>query len=222
MKFYLNRRMKPGQNQTPSTSDRQPRTLRRSKRRSEPSLSQSQLTDFFASTSKANTRKSPSPPSIEPELLLLDKKTRRSNSLPSHDDAFSSRMQLILYHHLLSALLSPTFSFSMFCEKVQVDPSAQCSDEFLVHVGLGSERDGNVLLGYPACLDELGDLWRPTVHSLCVRGVSPTLEIVYRKQPKRSASALLEASPSSTSDDITLADQEARDLARAIAASMRE
>jgi hypothetical protein len=131
-------------------------------------------------------------------------------------------MQLMLYHHLLSALLSPTFSFNMFWEKVQVDPSAQFSDEFLVQVGLGSERDGKVVLGYPACLDDLADLWRSTVHSLCVRGVSPTLEIVYRKQPKHSASALLEASPPSTSDDIALADQEACDLAHAIAASMRE
>jgi exonuclease V len=126
----------------------------------------------------------------------------------------------MLYHHLLSALLSPTFSFNMFWEKVQVDPSAQFSDEFLVQVGLGRERDGNVVLGYPACLDDLADLWRSTVHSLRVRGVSPTLEIVYRNQPKHNVS--LGASRSSTSDDIARADQEARDLARAIAASMRE
>jgi hypothetical protein len=42
------------------------------------------------------------------------------------------------------------------------------------------------------------------------------------KQPKHSTSASLEASPPGTSDDIALADQEARDYARAIAASMRE
>jgi exonuclease V len=129
-------------------------------------------------------------------------------------------MQLMLYHHLLSALLSPTFSFNIFWEKIQVDPSAQFSDEFLLQAGLARETDGKVVLGYPACLDDLTDLWRSTVHSLRVRGVSPTLEIVYRKQPKHSAAS--GASRPSTSDEFALADQEARDLARTIAASLRE
>jgi exonuclease V len=81
------------------------------------------------------------------ELSLTDTKTRRFNSLPSDDDALSSRMQLILYRHLLSSLLSPTFSFSAFWEKIGVDPFVQFSDEFLLKAGLARETDGTVVLG---------------------------------------------------------------------------
>ncbi|KAI0248356.1 exonuclease V [Lactifluus subvellereus] len=157
---------------------------------------------------------------IVQELFLLDTKTRRSNLFPSDDDAFSSRMQLMLYHHLLSALLSPTFSFNTFWEKIQVDPSVEFSDEFLLQAGLARKTDGKVIQGYPACLDDLADLWRLTVRSLQVRGVSRTLEIEYRTQPKRGAT--LGVSRPSTLDDFAIANQEARELARAIAASLRE
>jgi len=145
------------------------------------------------------------------ELSLLDTKTRRSKSLPSDDDAYSSRMQLMLYHHLLSALVAPTFSFNAFWEKIHVDPSAQLSDAFLLQSGLARESDGIVVLGYPSCLDDLADLWRVTIRSMHVRGLSPTLEIVYRTQPKRG-----------TLDDFAAADREARDIACAIASSMRD
>ncbi|KAH9962734.1 exonuclease V [Lactifluus volemus] len=207
----------------PSSHNKQPpasvlETPRKSKRRREPSPSQAHLTDFFTSPpSKANSVRSRGY-----ELRLLDTKTRRSDTLPSYDDAFSSRMQLMLYRHLLSALLSPSFSFKMFWERVQVDPSAQFSDEFLLQVGLARQTDGKVLLGYPACLDDLVDLWCSTIHSSPLQSVSPTLEIVYRKQLMHNATTEVSHPRSSTSYDFAVADQEARDLARAIAASLRE
>lgn len=122
----------------------------------------------------------------------------------------------MLYHHLLSALLSPTFSFSAFWEKVQVDPLAQFSDEFLIQSGLARQADGNVVLASAECLDDLTDLWHSTVHSLDVQGVSPTLEIVYRTQPKRTRQTRLDDSFGN------VADPEARELALAIGASRRE
>jgi len=155
------------------------------------------------------------------ELSLLDTKTRRFNSLPSDDDAFSSRMQLMLYHSLLSALISPTFSFNAFWEKLHVDSSAQLSDAFLLQSGLAHERDGKVVLGYPACLDDLADIWHSTVRSLHVRGISSTLELVYRSQKSRRRAAP-ELSRSGISEDITAAHREARDIERAIAASLQE
>jgi exonuclease V len=164
----------------------------------------------------------PPPRSRGYELRILDTKTRRSNTLPSYDDAFSSRMQLMLYRHLLSALLSPSFSFSTFWEKVQVDPSAQFSDGFLLQVGLARQTDGKVVLGYPACLDDLADLWCSTVHSSPLQSVSPTLEIVYRKQLEHNATSEASRPHPSTSYDFAVADQEARDLTHAIAASLRE
>jgi exonuclease V len=161
------------------------------------------------------------------ELSLIDTKTRRSNSLPSDDDAFSARMQLMLYHHLLSALLSPKFSFSAFWEKVNVDPFAQLSDTFLLQSGLARETDGkSAVLGCAECLDDLADLWHLTVQSLHVQSVSPTLEIVYRTQPKRgaAAAAALEVSRQYITGDYfgSAADREDRDIARAIEASRQE
>ena len=157
------------------------------------------------------------------ELSLVDTKTRRSNSLPSDDDALSSRMQLMLYHHLLSALLSPTFSFSAFWEKVHVDPFAPLSDEFLLQSGLARKTDGEAVLGCAECLDDLADLWHTAVHSLQVQGVSPTLEIVYRTQSKRRGAAAEVSLPSTSLDeDFGAADQEAREIARVIEASRQE
>jgi exonuclease V len=194
-----------------------PWTPEKSTKQRESSSTQSHLTEFFASPSKAKSRKSASPPrNMVHELSLIDTKTRRSNSLPSDDDAFSSRMQLMLYHHLLSALLSPTFSFSAFWEKVQVDPLAQFSDEFLIQSGLARQADGNVVLASAECLDDLADLWHSTVRSLEVQGVSPTLEIVYRTQPKRTRQTRLNDSFGN------VADPEARELALAIGASRQE
>jgi exonuclease V len=197
------------------------RTSQRSNKRRELSPSQSHVMDFFTSPSKAKASRSPSPicPMVH-ELSLKDTKTRRFNSLPSDDDALSSRMQLMLYRHLLSSLLSPTFSFSAFWEKIGVDPFVQFSDEFLLKAGLARETDGTVVLGYPACLDDLADLWRSTVHSLRLKSVSPILEIVYRTQPKHSAAP--NPTRVDTLYDFAAADREARDIARAIEASLRE
>jgi exonuclease V len=195
-----------------------PWTPKKSTKQRESSPTQSHLTDFFASPSKEKSRKSASPPrNIAHELYLIDTKTRRSNSLPSDDDAFSSRMQLMLYRHLLSALLSPTFSFSAFWEKVQVDTFAQFSDAFLMQSGLARQTDGNAVLASAECLDDLTDLWHSTVRSLQVQGVSPTLEIVYRTQPKRARQTRLDVSFGNN-----VADPEARELALAIETSRQE
>jgi exonuclease V len=180
--------------------------------------------DFFASPSKAKSRKSASPPgNMVHELSLVDTKTRRSNLLPSDDDALSSHMQLMLYHHLLSALLSPTFSFSSFWEKVQVDPFAQFSDAFLMQSGLARQADENVVLASAECLDDLTDLWHSTVRSLQVPGVSSTLEIVYRSQSKCGAAAPEDSRQTKLSDVFgNVVDREARDLALAIEASRQD
>jgi exonuclease V len=191
-----------------------PGTPRKSKKPRE--SSPPQLTIFFPPSPKDKVRKSksasPSPHPMVNELSILDTKTRRSNWLPSDDDAYSSRMQLMLYHHLLSALLAPTFSFNAFWEKIRADPFAQLSDAFLLQSGLArGGSDGVVVQKYHSCLDDLTDLWRTTLRSMNVRGLSPALEIVYRAQPKRS-----------TLNHFAVAEREARDIAHAIASSMRD
>lgn len=178
------------------------------------SPSQPELTDFFPSSpSKGNVRKSASPSRPRAnELSILDTKTRRSNWLPSDDDAYSSRMQLMLYHHLLSALLAPTFPFHAFWERIRANPFAELSDAFLLQCGLAHETDGVVVQKYFSSLDDLTNLWHTTLNSMHVRGLSPTLEIVYRAQSKRGK----------LKDDFAAADREARDIARALASSIRE
>jgi exonuclease V len=132
-------------------------------------------------------------------------------------------MQLMLYHHLLSALLSPEFSFSAFWEMVKVDPFAQFSDAFLMQSGLARQTDEDVVLASAECLDGLTDLWHSTVRSLQVQGVSPTLEIVYRTQSKRSAAAPMVSRQTRLNDGFGNAlDRETGDLALAIEASRRE
>lgn len=204
-----------------------PETPKRSKKRRKVSPSQSHVTDFFPSPSEAKASHSPSPspspiPTVVHELSILDTKTRHINSLPSDDDAFSSRMQLMLYRHLLSELLSPTFSFNTFWEKVQVDPFAKFSDEFLQQSGVAPLIDGNIVLGFPECLNDIADLWCSTVDSLCLRTVSPTLEIVYRTRSKRGAALTPKPSRADTSGYFATAEQEKRDIDRAIEASLRE
>jgi exonuclease V len=201
-----------------------PGTHKKSTKQRESPLTQFHLTDFFASPSKAKSRESASPPrNTIQELSLIDTKTRRSKSLPSDDDAFSSRMQLMLYHHLLSALISPTFSFSTFWEKVQVDPFAQFSDAFLTQTGLARQTDESVVLTSAECLDDLTDLFHSTVRSLQVQGVSPTLEIIYRTPTKRSAAPPDDFRQTRLTDGFgNGADPEARNLALAIEASRRE
>jgi exonuclease V len=128
----------------------------------------------------------------------------------------------MLYRHLLSELLSPTFSFSTFWEKVQVDPFAKFSDEFLQRSGVAPQTDGKVVLGFPECLEDVTDLWRSTVGSLCLQSVSPTLEIVYRTNSKRSAARVPKPSRADISGHFAAAGQEKRDIDRAIEASLRE
>jgi exonuclease V len=131
-------------------------------------------------------------------------------------------MQLMLYRHLLSELLSPTFSFSTFWEKVRVDPFAKFSDEFLQQPGVAPLIDGKVGPGFPECLKDVADLWRSTVDSLCLQGVSPALEIVYRTRSKRGAALKRKPSRADTSGYFAAAEQEKRDVDRAIEASLRE
>jgi exonuclease V len=93
--------------------------------------------------------------------------------------------------------------------------------------GLARETDGKTaVLGCAECLDDLADLWHLTVNSLQVQGVSPTLEIIYRTQPKRGAAAAVAVAevsrPGISDDDFGAADREARDIARAIEASRQE
>jgi exonuclease V len=116
------------------------------------------------------------PPSYA--LHLIDTKTRRTNSLPSDEDALPSRLQLMLYHRLLSHLLSPSFDFAAFWTRLGIDSSKPFSPQFVSQADLPRTRLG--------CLDDLVAAWHHDVRSLCIFGVDPVLTLTYRTRPVES------------------------------------
>ncbi|KAF4573308.1 hypothetical protein EYR36_007819 [Pleurotus pulmonarius] len=122
-------------------------------------------------------------------LHVLDTKSRRTNSLPPHADTLSSRLQVMLYHRLLNSILSApsggTFDINELWNKLNLDPNKPFSDEFLVQAGLIPDfEDEGAPKPTANCLEKLVHRWYHTVAGLEVIGVSPMLELVYRKQPQ--------------------------------------
>lgn len=112
-------------------------------------------------------------------LHLIETKTRRRESLPSDEDALPSRLQLMLYHRLLSSLISPEipFDFTRLWDETNVDPARPFSETFL-------SQAGSSLGTYPAftCLDDLTVFWRNATLELDIPGIDPCLQLIYRRQ----------------------------------------
>ncbi|KAH9948234.1 exonuclease V [Amylocystis lapponica] len=226
----LNKRSSPS---TPSKS--KPKKTCRS-----PSPTQAQITTFFSSNPPTPKReqangsadvRAPSEP-IQPStprvstislpdvptspaptfrLHMSDTKTRRNRRLPADPDTLQSRLQLMLYHRLLTPLLMPAaqpFDFSALWARAGVDPARPLTPAFMLQAGL--------LLppapGAPGttCLHDLAAAWTHTAHALAVDAVDDTLTLVYRAQPRARTPAGAQTHP----------EQEARDLARALEASL--
>jgi exonuclease V len=69
------------------------------------------------------------------KVFLCDVKTRSVRSLPT-DIAFRpTRMQLMLYHNLLSALATNSVDFSILTDRYKLGPSKVFSDSFIAEVG---------------------------------------------------------------------------------------
>ncbi|KIL71568.1 hypothetical protein M378DRAFT_65079 [Amanita muscaria Koide BX008] len=145
-------------------------------------------------------------------LMITDTKTRRTDSLPSTDDTLASRLQLMLYHRLLSGLLSeyPPFDFSSLWDRLGLDSSAIFSTQFLLEAGLVTDDRQERM----ACLDDLVNCWHRTAQHLDVVGVDSELHLVYRLQPKFQGSSTRRRRKSTSQED--------RDLALAIEASLRD
>lgn len=172
-------------------------------------------------------------------LHISDTKTRRTASLPPEEDTLSARLQLMLYHRLLSSLLQPPAPSSSKARKSLRSPPSVDFAEIWVRLGLDAQkpfsarfvRDAGLAPG--ACLADLVQTWQHTAAALDVGSVDRTLTLVYRLQPAaarqirereraemegaelaRAIEASLNAAPNAWAggDD---------DLARAIGASMR-
>ncbi|KAI0706286.1 exonuclease V [Cerioporus squamosus] len=172
-------------------------------------------------------------------LHLSDTKTRIRPSLPPDEDTYASRIQLMLYHRLLSNLLAtadPSISsaqpleFELLWERAGVDPHRKFSESFISQAGLspsgGTSPDQSPYLAGLSCLDDLTAAWRHAVEALNVAGIDKTLTLVYRQQPaKRHHNGNGKGKQKSRAQGpaaAALSDQEAQELAVAIQASISD
>lgn len=112
--------------------------------------------------------------------MMVDTKTRRQNSLPSDDDALSSRLQLMLYHRFLNSLLDSSFDFPGFWARNELDSQKSFSEIFLSQVY--PILDG-IAAPQLSCLDDVTQLWLDMVPKLDISGVDATLHLIYRLRP---------------------------------------
>ena len=162
------------------------------------------------------------------ELRILDYKTRRASNIPLDEDSLSSRLQLMMYHRMLSSVLEPKlFDFHVLWKRLNLDPTKPFSAQFLNDI-IWEQRQAD-----PAdCIVHLNRLvseWISTVQrkSVGLVGVSQQLQVVYRRSVytgKQEAKGKQKATETSdTADPLeALAFQEELDLARAIEESLSE
>ncbi|TFK89878.1 hypothetical protein K466DRAFT_485860 [Polyporus arcularius HHB13444] len=180
-----------------------------------------------------DTKEHATPGPTRYSLHLSDTKTRIRPSLPPDEDTYASRIQLMLYHRLLSNLLatadhsipsSQPLDFGPFWGRAGVDPQRKFSDSFIEQTGLSPSSDSSSssnqspYLSGLSCLDDLTAAWRHAVEALNVAGIDRTLTLVYRAQPTTRRRKGKQKDPASAS----LSGKEAQDLAAAIQASISD
>ncbi|KAF7347968.1 hypothetical protein MSAN_01748900 [Mycena sanguinolenta] len=140
------------------------------------------------------TYRGPSAPSCQPEpvppsptpspqcIRLIDTKTRRTDSVPSDEDAVPAHLQVMLYHRLLSRLIdtSTPFDFSALWTLLGMRAFASFSPTFL--------RQAAPILGgpqpVPVCLEDIVLFVRTRLIELDLPRVDDTAQIIYLSQKK--------------------------------------
>lgn len=184
--------------------------------------------DRFFEQARASTPSRPETPSMPPPsanragciLQIKDNKTRRIKSMPSEDDTYSGRMQLMVYRRLLSQLvaINPPYDFRPLWNKLHLDSTQVFPTKFLVQAQLIQE---SASVEFPAtCLDDLAESWQKLVRESGVRGVSTELELVYRLRPSENAQGKVKAESEAGDSETSAEEQENLDLAKAIEQSL--
>ncbi|KAJ7447250.1 exonuclease V [Mycena latifolia] len=125
----------------------------------------------------------PTPPP-QHSIRVIDTKTRRTNSLPSDEDTEPARLQVMLYHRLLTGLLDKAapIDYSALWTRLDLDPYAPFSEVFI-------QQTAAILGGgdsLPTCLNDVVLLLRFRVAALGLPALDSMLEIIYRSQNKYS------------------------------------
>lgn len=160
------------------------------------------------------------------ELRIIDYKTRRSSSVPLDEDSLSPRLQLMMYHRMLSSVLEPeTVNFDLLWSRLNLDPTKpftpQFSKDILWEQRRSDPTDCNVHL------NRLVSEWISTIQRkrAGLIGVSRQLQLVYRRSVfvgKQQGKGNQKATETTEIDDPleALVLQEELDLARAIEESL--
>jgi exonuclease V len=85
-----------------------------------PDKEEATIDDYFETTKK---------------IYICDVKTRASRSLPAESAFRPTKMQLMLYHHLLTNLATNNVEFSALVARYNLDSSKLFSDSFIAQVG---------------------------------------------------------------------------------------
>ncbi|KAJ3569735.1 hypothetical protein NP233_g4858 [Leucocoprinus birnbaumii] len=155
--------------------------------------SQPKIDSFFTPSKSSKKATASMDPSYT--LQVIDTKTRQRPSLPLEEDTLSSRLQLMLYHRLLSKLVvsESSFNFMEFWQIANVNPERQLSWRFIEQAGLiAGEGEFQV-----DNLNDLSVLWHDLILQLNITGVDDQLTLIYRLQtPGRRKKARSIPSPS--------------------------
>ncbi|KAJ2932816.1 hypothetical protein H1R20_g4269, partial [Candolleomyces eurysporus] len=149
-----------------------------------PSPHQADIEDYFIPSPRKGNKSSEKRKEGRFSLLLRDTKTRVKDAMPPEEDTNGSRLQVMLYHRLLSELISTekSFDFVALWDRLGIDSQVEFSTGFLVQAGLLDHNNGFSVIN----LDGLVDSWRRTLEASSIVDVDPNLQLVYRLQPRPS------------------------------------
>ena len=133
----------------PPTTHKRPATSPATPKASTSKIALNTLDHYFAATSVVVV--TPPEPPIRSGFVLSDSKTRSVNSTPTKDASRGSRLQLMVYHQLLTALLLPPFtstdpppvstllrvspfSWDRLYAHISLSPTSTLSDDFLQQI----------------------------------------------------------------------------------------
>lgn len=108
----------------------------------EPPPDQTALTDFFKAVGESSIAEATQSKwwSQSKKVYLCDVKTRGVKSLPTAAAFKPTKIQLMLYHRLLSLLATNTVDFSILTTRYNLDASRTFSDSFIAQVGSLNEE----------------------------------------------------------------------------------
>lgn len=117
-------------------------------------------------------------------LGLIDYKTRRAEYLPPEEDSRSPKLQLMLYHRMLSSLLTPGMvDFDFLWSLMNLDPNRRFSHTFVRDIGWADATSNEEVY---MDLNSLVSEWvviahREKIEQGRMKGVNAELQLVYRR-----------------------------------------